>query len=431
MPGTVAVGDQAQTSQAPPHKEHDKKKKKMKKSKNIVEPNPFGPQQPPVHQGDIPVPQADDEFIDPSLTNPETVGGSDSLSTFPGGFGGEARSALPTLFGPSSVSSAPPAPSPFDTSFDFSTNLPLFDESHLGADDDTILRAIQNVQMTPTSRPSGSSTQQQTPAKSTKSKGQQGTLSEPTTRRSEGGKRGHRFEGISNKDIIQTKWLSATELNKVAAERGEPALGYFLGLCFQLGLMVAARRQNRGFNYKKGKFTQAEKNTLDQALRDYKERNELDDEQLSRLIFAKGQDQRGDRNFWPTITCALEDRPVLAVYNHLQRSKDPRRKQGFFKPEEDDALRTAVKNFGLSWQKVAEYVGRTAGDCRDRYRNYLQIETSRVTGSWTGEEEARLKAAVAEVQGHLGKDEKDKVFWGTVAQKLGNTRSRQQCRSKW
>jgi hypothetical protein len=159
--------------------------------------------------------------------------------------------------------------------------------------------------------------------------------------------------------------------------------------------------------------------------------NGLDDEGLLKLIYAKGQEARGDRNFWPTITGALESRPILAVYNHVQRSKHPQRKQGFFTPEEDEQLRTAVKNFGAQWTKVSEYVGRTGSDCRDRYRNFLQIEKTRLTGAWTPEEVERLKTAVAEVQGHLGKDEKDKIFWGTVATKLGNTRSRQQCRTKW
>jgi hypothetical protein len=434
-------------SQAPARKEESKKKKKKKSKETAVEqqPNPFVSEhhQHPVHvEGDIPVPQADDEFIDPSLTNPATGRSSNhhhpALPTFSTSFGGDARSSLPTLFGPS-VSSAPPAPSPFDTGFDFSANLPLFDESHLGADDETILRAIQNVSMAPpsssTSRPSSSSIQPTTTTttagkSTTKSKGKQGTTTtggaeSTTTPRSGTGKKGNRFEGISNKDILQTKWLTATELNKLAAERGEPAL------LFTCKSKADGGGMHPGFDYKKGKFTQAEKAALDQALAKYQDKHGLDDEQLSRLIFAKGQDQRGDRNFWPTITCALEDRPILAVYNHLQRSKDPRRKQGAFKPEEDEALKTAVKNFGFSWQKVGEVVGRTSGDCRDRYRNYLQIEGSRVLGTWTAEEEAKLKIAVAEVQGHLSKDEKDKVFWGTVAQKLGNTRSRQQCRTKW
>ena len=52
-------------------------------------------------------------------------------------------------------------------------------------------------------------------------------------------------------------------------------------------------------------------------------------------------------------------------------------------------------------------------------------------GPWSKEEEERLVCIVTEMTIALGKDQDNEVFWGQVAEKMGNRRGRQQCRIKW
>ncbi|OHT17378.1 Myb-like DNA-binding domain containing protein [Tritrichomonas foetus] len=61
-----------------------------------------------------------------------------------------------------------------------------------------------------------------------------------------------------------------------------------------------------------------------------------------------------------------------------------------FSLEEDNMLRTLVENCGLNqWNIVAQYMkNRTARQCRDRYRNYLQ--PGFFNGQWSAQEDEML-----------------------------------------
>jgi hypothetical protein len=52
-------------------------------------------------------------------------------------------------------------------------------------------------------------------------------------------------------------------------------------------------------------------------------------------------------------------------------------------------------------------------------------------GPWTVEEEVDLTKIVTEMTIQQGRDPENDVFWGIVAQRMGNRRNRQQCRIKW
>ena len=52
-------------------------------------------------------------------------------------------------------------------------------------------------------------------------------------------------------------------------------------------------------------------------------------------------------------------------------------------------------------------------------------------GHWKKEEEEELTRIVTEMTTKQGKDFDNDVFWGRVAEKMGNKRGRQQCRIKW
>jgi hypothetical protein len=68
-----------------------------------------------------------------------------------------------------------------------------------------------------------------------------------------------------------------------------------------------------------------------------------------------------------------------------------------FTLEEDDKLRTLVSQFGTRhWESIAQYLpGRTARQCRDRYKNYL-LE-SLVAAPWSADEDQLLRQKFAQI----------------------------------
>jgi hypothetical protein len=80
----------------------------------------------------------------------------------------------------------------------------------------------------------------------------------------------------------------------------------------------------------------------------------------------------------------------FAPHKHM----NPRRK---FTVDEDLRLRSLVEQIGSRhWETVASFMpGRTARQCRDRYKNYL-VE-SLVAAPWTPEEDQVLQAKHAEI----------------------------------
>ena len=80
----------------------------------------------------------------------------------------------------------------------------------------------------------------------------------------------------------------------------------------------------------------------------------------------------------------------------------PVRKPGWlgrrkFQKQEDEMLRFLVDRFGdVNWQMIAAHMGgRTARQCRERYRNYLSPKIS--NRPWTPEEEELLTQKVSEL----------------------------------
>ncbi|KAL5527831.1 hypothetical protein ACEPAG_6632 [Sanghuangporus baumii] len=203
--------------------------------------------------------------------------------------------------------------------------------------------------------------------------------------------------------LLANKWLSATKLN---------------GLSASIGLQ-----------YRKGKFSATEEALLRNAIENYRVRNDLSDEQLNDVIFAKGLKDK-DNAFWFEITAHVPARPVVAVYHHVRRSFHPLKQQGKWTVAEDNALRQAVADLGQSWEKVSQRVGRMSGDCRDRWRNHINNREGRVFGAWSKEEEEKLTQIVTEMTTAQGKDPDLDVFWTQVAAQMGS-RGRQQCRIKW
>jgi hypothetical protein len=201
---------------------------------------------------------------------------------------------------------------------------------------------------------------------------------------------------------ILSKWLSVTKLKELA--------------------------ETQGLVYKKGKFSAIEVQQVKDAIEAYASRHCLTMDQVrDDIIFSKEKGK--ESNFFVEITACVPLRPVIAVYHYIKRAYHPNRLQGEFTAEQDAALKDAVIRLGHKWEKVSEEVGRTASDCRDRYRNHIHNRDLRRTGAWSKEEENELTQIVTEMQ--QGKDLDSDIFWGKVSDRMQGTRNRQQCRIKW
>ncbi|TFK55520.1 hypothetical protein OE88DRAFT_1622149 [Heliocybe sulcata] len=203
--------------------------------------------------------------------------------------------------------------------------------------------------------------------------------------------------------LLATKWLSTSKLAELA--------------------------QTEGLVYKKGKFSAIEEEQIKNAIEQYRAKNELSEDTINEILYSK--DNKRDQSFWSEIAMAVPQRPIVAVYHHVRRSRHPLGARGKWMPSEDEVLIQAVSELGQHWEKVSARVGRMASDCRDRYRNHLADRDKRATGHWTKDEEQELTRIVTEMTVDQGKDMDNDVFWGVVAAKMGNRRGRQQCRIKW
>lgn len=86
---------------------------------------------------------------------------------------------------------------------------------------------------------------------------------------------------------------------------------------------------------------------------------------------------------------------------------------------------------GQAWTKVSAEVGRGASDCRDRWRNHLTYKDTKQSGHWSKDEEDKLIGIVKAMTLDKGKDLNNDIFWTTVSERMGGTRTRGQCRIKW
>ncbi|KAG1695884.1 hypothetical protein DVH05_019238 [Phytophthora capsici] len=95
---------------------------------------------------------------------------------------------------------------------------------------------------------------------------------------------------------------------------------------------------------------------------------------------------------WDSVAAAVPNRSqeaCVARWNQLQSRSTPITRQPW-SPEEDERLRDSVTYGGASkWAIVASFLpGRTAKQCRERWRNQLDPTINR--GVWTEEEDEQL-----------------------------------------
>ncbi|KAI5479942.1 hypothetical protein MNV49_002232 [Pseudohyphozyma bogoriensis] len=172
-------------------------------------------------------------------------------------------------------------------------------------------------------------------------------------------------------ELLSTKWLTPKALQEAADEMG--------------------------FEVKKGKFSEGEKEAVESALEDFADTHDLTSDQLKELIFTKRpakSDHPLAKDFWSTIAVSVPFRPLVAVYKSVQRTHAPDAYKGPWTESEIADLRAAKKECGNSWVKIAKKVGRTSADCRDCWRTIGAGADDRSVGAWSAEEVLALEKAV-------------------------------------
>ena len=155
------------------------------------------------------------------------------------------------------------------------------------------------------------------------------------------------------------------------------------------------------------------------------------------------QTWREATEFKQAVHEALPHRPKPAIRKFCQR-RYHNLERGAWSAEDDDSLRRAHAANPGAWTQISALVGRTAADCKDRWKNSLMLEKTMQLGPWSQDEETALTKAVDDCVKEIKEVNKgDKaltkdrakmegmISWATVAEKLGGTRSAKRCNEKW
>ncbi|KAM0714327.1 hypothetical protein Q7P37_010114 [Cladosporium fusiforme] len=189
----------------------------------------------------------------------------------------------------------------------------------------------------------------------------------------------------------------------------------------------------------KGPFTAEEKDKVDKIFKDVMEKSGMSDAEFRTSL----QNWKDAVDFKKAVEDALPARPLAAVRKFCQR-RYHNLERGPWTQEQDESLKNAYVANPDKWTEISALVGRTAADCKDRWRNYVSIEKTAQLGPWSREDEAALAEAVGACIKEMKKANKgDKNFptarddlesmvsWTEVAKKLGGTRSAKRCHEKW
>lgn len=196
-----------------------------------------------------------------------------------------------------------------------------------------------------------------------------------------------------------------------------------------------------GFKYKRGRFSTAEKEEIEDMLKNFCKANSLTVLNFMNLSRTKSRRGRGSEinqngansnSLIPSISSKLEGRPNISIWQYMRRAYNPKSKLGAWTEEEEEALQAAVKKHGSKWTIISDQVGRSADDCKDRWRNYTLVKGSKNSGGWSKEEEKKLIELMSKSEAMVGSS-KNPVdgFWTWVSEQMGGSRSRAQCRIKW
>ncbi|KAL2827855.1 hypothetical protein BJY01DRAFT_228923 [Aspergillus pseudoustus] len=147
--------------------------------------------------------------------------------------------------------------------------------------------------------------------------------------------------------------------------------------------------------------------------------------------------------FWKSAFEVLPTRDRRSVLRFMKRHFQASDQKSHVWTEEQDAeLIALVAEHGTKFAFIADMLGRSSDDVVQRWKNRLEHQDKRKTGSWSKRELDALQKALtlawtrSKDQGlDVGPDiyemDESLISWGQVSKAMGHVRSRQQCADKW
>ncbi|OKL60765.1 hypothetical protein UA08_04276 [Talaromyces atroroseus] len=149
--------------------------------------------------------------------------------------------------------------------------------------------------------------------------------------------------------------------------------------------------------------------------------------------------------FWKAICELIPDRDRRSTTRFMRRHfQSGEKKPHQWAAEDDDELERLHQKYGTKWAQIAKEMQRTHDDVVQRWKNKVEHRSTMKEGSWAKDEIDRLLEAIeATYKVHVDQGDKKKVgkdiyemddqyiSWGAISDRLGNTRSRQQCADRW
>ncbi|KAN0141161.1 hypothetical protein V8E53_000917 [Lactarius tabidus] len=192
-----------------------------------------------------------------------------------------------------------------------------------------------------------------------------------------------------------------------------------------------------------GPFTESEAQQFREALDYYRKVHKLSPDNVEDLIYGVAT----CNGFWEHISensvCAVPQRRVQSVYDHMQCANHTSKKQGKWQELQDVRLKDKAKvgrKLAMHWTVLPKTVAinlkciyreqiHNAKACLNIYSNPLK--TDRSAGAWTTDEAAHLNHIMQELCEHSKTPEKLDRYWVKVSERMDNTHTAKQCCNKW
>ncbi|KIW02979.1 uncharacterized protein PV09_05640 [Verruconis gallopava] len=197
-----------------------------------------------------------------------------------------------------------------------------------------------------------------------------------------------------------------------------------------------------------GRFTKMEQSFLKDAIDEYCKKHNISVELANDYVCGKAREGNIPGDFWDEVCKALPQRTKNSIQRAAKRVFRNNQKKGPWTEEEEKALAEAYAKAPDQWAKICEEVpGRSAEQCRDRWRNYTQNGCKLTRGPWTDAEEAQFVEICKQMLAQARVERENQRRQGrTVSEKfepidhlnftaisafMKGSRSRLHCRNKW
>ncbi|EGR34167.1 transcription termination RNA polymerase i, putative, partial [Ichthyophthirius multifiliis] len=135
---------------------------------------------------------------------------------------------------------------------------------------------------------------------------------------------------------------------------------------------------------KEGKFTEEEGQQLIKSLQNYAILNQLSESQFLQLF---SQNLQSKKSVWNQISECLPQRSILSCYNYCKRKFNQNNYKGKWNQQETQQLINLVNQHGNKWKLIANIMGKTATNIRDKYKQIGQENfNQRQQGFWSLDE---------------------------------------------